>query len=155
VVCACAALGLFPCLIYPPSALRLHALLILLPALRQHPLGEVEALLRLTQLLAQSGEIFFKHAHPLIVRSLDRRLLVASVTTLLQPLRPQTECYGERAMRHGMPRLIRSKRNGNDIADGENGRDGIPDRWFESHGVFEPDAPGRYEVSSCGVPYTP
>jgi hypothetical protein len=110
-----------------PSWARLHALLTLLAALRQHPLGEIEALLRLTQFIPQFGELVFENLHALGVRSFNPLLLQASVAALLQPLSPQPEPHGKSAVRHGMPRLADSKRNGDNIEAGQNDRDGKPD----------------------------
>src|SRR5512146_3149902 len=109
-----------------PLPLRTHSAWFL--SLRQHPLGEVQALLQLAQLAPQVAHLDFQDLEP--------GLALAPVGALAQVLGPQPERQRERRMNRGMPGLGRSSREGDSrhVDCAQHDGDRAPDRGLEGHG---------------------
>lgn len=79
---------------------RLHATGV--GSLRQQPLREIQALLRLAQLLSQPCQLVLKRFQPVAFASSERRRVLGEVAALPQPLRPHAEPERERRVSPGM-----------------------------------------------------
>src|SRR5439155_23744563 len=109
-------------------ALRAHS--APLRSLRQQPFGEVQALLRLAQLLPQLAHLGFER-----FERCEPGLELAPAATRPQALGPQPERPGERHVNRGMPRLgLPDREPGSDQVDhAQHGGDRIPNGWLEGH----------------------
>src|SRR5256885_13662067 len=102
---------------------------------RQHPFGEVQALLHVAHLLPQSPHVSVERGE--LLGRVERSLELAVAGTAPQALGPQPEHQRERRVNRGMPGLARADREpDSDQVDGAQ-RDGDrkPDRRFEGHGT--------------------
>src|SRR2546421_8989571 len=130
----------------PPLALRAHPRRF--PCLRQHPLDEVQALLRVRQLLAQLGHIAFQRFE-LSLQSFGRSrpgLELAATGTGPQASGPEPERDGEHHVNRGMRLLALPGR--------EPGRDHVDAAQHDGHrvprcGLEGHDSP--YAVSTSRV----
>src|SRR5256885_13097532 len=102
---------------------------------RQHPFGEVQALLHVAHLLPQSPHVGVERGE--LLGHFERSLEPAVAGTAPQALGPQPEHQRERRVNRGMPGLARADREpDSDQVDGAQ-RDGDrkPNRGFEGHGA--------------------
>src|SRR5438874_2828446 len=143
------------------EALALRAHSVGFWSLRQQPFGEVQALLRLAQLLPQLAHLGFERFEPSLELAPGRTLELAPAGTLPQALGPQPEHNRERRVTRGMPRLRRERDYSGQVDDAQHDGDRVPNRALEGHGESgsrETDhqvcrvgrAPGNYECVSAG-----
>src|SRR5439155_16103643 len=100
-------------------------------SLRQHPFGEVKALLRLAQLLPQLAHLGFERFERFERFGPSREL--APAATLPQALGPEPERQRERRVNRGMPRLgLPGREAGSDqVDDAQDDGDRVPNRGLE------------------------
>src|SRR5690606_20258781 len=134
--------------------LRRHPALLRL--LRQDPLGEVEALLRLAQLPSHPADFALERLEP--VQDLRPSLDLVRLPALAEALGPQPERRGEHHMQRGMHRLgLRGREGGGARVDhGEADGDGVPESGLEVHGSSVPWAPcgGRQGCRTLPIRYS-
>src|SRR6266576_3399970 len=104
-----------------------------IPSLRQQPFDEIEALLRLGQLLSQLAHFAFQRFKPILEFAPTGELLL--IGTGPQTPRPESERHRKRHVNRGMLRLRLPQREAGarQVDDAQHDGDRVPGRGFEGH----------------------